>query len=269
MTVLYTETHLTTSPIYHEGNSASFSIALSSLTLQCHIHREENIIYLRENEVIQGDLVQLSGVFVTNLNEPHFIKVHSIMLSPKDKLSKKRKLEELQQTGRSSCSSDSEDNRSTTRRASLMSLTSSSFAVENTDHHHSKQALATRGIYQEMNISFSHLFFILYGQATFLTEQYGLYYKSIPEKSPAMLTKDQTIRSKIDLLLDIFRQIYDTSLDLSAQIKVINFVSNVRTFTEKLNELKDLMPEGVLPPGVSIDKNVLLPSQIFQNFTRQ
>lgn len=267
MTVLYTETHLTSSPIYAEDGSASFSVALSSLTLQCHIHREDNIIYLRENQVIQGDLVYISGVFVTNMNETHFIKVHSIKLAKKDsKLCKKRKLEELQQLGHSCHSSVSDDNQSSTRRTSLMSITTSSSVDKDGSEY---KALMTKGIYQEMDISFSQLFFILYGQATFLTEQYGMYYKSLAAKTPSILTRDQLVRTKFDLLLDIFRQIYDTSQDLSSQIKVINFVSNVRTFTEKLNELKELMPDGVLPPGVSMSKNVLLPREIFQNFTRQ
>lgn len=110
---------------------------------------------------------------------------------------------------------------------------------------------------------------MLYGQATFLTEQYASYYRSITKETPAILTKDQTIREKTELLLTIFRQVYETSHDLSAQINVINFVSNVRTFIEKMNELKNLMPDGLLPHGITIGHSVPLPRQVYQSFMRQ
>lgn len=265
MTVLYTETHLTTNPTYIEDNAAFFSIALSSLTLQCHIHREENIAYLRNNQVLQGDLVRLSGVFVTNQNEPHFIKVQSIMLVPKATVGKKRRLEDMIHLGGLSItdgSDSSEGEDASSRRTSLMSTLSAETDVQ-------LRPLGKNGIYQEVDLTFNQLFFMLYGQATFLTEQYASYYRSITKETPAILTRDQTIREKTELLLTIFRQVYETSQDLSMQINVINFVSNVRTFVEKLNDLKNLMPEGLLPHGITIGQSVPLPRQVYQNFMRQ
>ncbi|CAO3622344.1 unnamed protein product [Mucor hiemalis] len=274
MTVLYTETHLTTNPTYIEDNAAFFSIALSSLTLQCHIHRQENIAYLRNNQILQGDLVRLSGVFVTNINEPHFIKVQSLMLAPKATVGKKRRLGDMLHLEGASMndsfdSSEAEDGSS--RRTSLMSTTSN-YPFSTTDHDQQQRQtspLMKNGIYREVDLSFNQLFFMLYGKATFLTEQYATYCRTITNKTPAMLTRDQTIREKTELLLTIFRQVYETSQDLSAQINVINFVSNVRTFIEKINELKNLMPEGLLPRGITIGQSVPLPRQVYQNFMRQ
>jgi hypothetical protein len=60
MTVIHTETHLTSDPVYSE-DSAYFNVALSNISVECHIHREECLNYLRENKIRTGDLVKIGG----------------------------------------------------------------------------------------------------------------------------------------------------------------------------------------------------------------
>lgn len=60
MTVIHTETHLTSDPVYSD-DSAYFYMALSHISVECHVHREGSINYLRENKVRTGDLVEING----------------------------------------------------------------------------------------------------------------------------------------------------------------------------------------------------------------
>ena len=244
MTVICTETHLTSNPVYSPEGVARFTIALSALDIECIVHRQENVDYLRAGQFLEGDLVQITGALVTSSSGGRqFIKVTAISLTPKDGFNncKKRKLEAQP------CS------------------TSTSGEVGDTFSTFTQ--LRNHGIYQETNMDTTQLLFMYYGQATFLLEKYNSWYEN-GGKTCISTENNALVHSKFETLHSIFNLIYEFSLDLT-QTKVMNYVKAVRSYVEKLMDVKEAMSDVELPPGLYISQQVLLPSHIYQSYIGQ
>lgn len=235
MTIIYTETHLTQDPLYnYEDNSAIFEVALSELNIICHIHRLENITYLRQNEVRSGDLIKIQGTFVTTRSNDGskiattFIKVHTIhLVSSKDVVNtcKKRKLAELD----------------------------------------FKKPAIRSTLYQEVGLDFSQFYFLLSGQAYSIIENYN-------HNRPG--DNNIIIQTKIPLLGGFLKQLYcfynDYSVNGMNQLHVVNFVNTVTSFIKTLNQIVDsYQGDDLLPANMYLSKKIPLPSDIYHAYLNE
>jgi hypothetical protein len=250
MTVIHTETHLTQDPIYnHQDKSAIFTVALSTFNIPCHIHRQENLLYLQENEVRSGDLVYLHGVFVTGTptDDATYIKVQSILLRTHITAGKKRKLDDTNET----MSNYLQSSDSSTSSISLVSLSPK------------KTMLASQGQYVEVDVSFSDYYFMVSGQAYCLLDSCNSY-----QQINGRIHKN--IQEKGFFLADTLKQLHMVYNDLIVngmnRLQVMNFVNTATIFIKTINEIKDVFPDEILPSGVTISPKVPLPSLIYNAY---
>ncbi|GAA5796799.1 hypothetical protein HPULCUR_002174 [Helicostylum pulchrum] len=218
MTIVYVETHLTQDPVYdYQDNSATFIVALSELSVTCHIHRQENLSYIHQNELRSGDIVKIQGVFVTTktVNTIHtFIKVHTIRIVSNEiqggGSSKKRKLDEI------CCKSPN----------SLQQ-------------------------YKEVVLNFSEYYFLLSGQAYSILDNYNsrqlLNPKSIQAKADLLS----------DMLKQLYEIYKNFSGDGINQLHVVNFVNTATSFIKTLKQINNsydgLLPENIrLSPKIPL-----------------
>ncbi|KAI9364275.1 hypothetical protein BD770DRAFT_469441 [Pilaira anomala] len=236
MTIIYTETYLTQDPLYNfEDNSAIFEVALSELRIICHIHRQENITYLRQNEVRSGDLIKIQGTFITTRSidgsktTTTFIKVHTIhLVSSKDVVNtcKKRKLAEL---------------------------------------NFKKPVISRSTLYQEVGLDFSQFYFLLSGQAYIIIENYN-------HNRPG--DNNKIIQTKIPLLGEFLKQLYCFynyySLNGMNQLDVVNFVNTVTSFIKTLHQIVDsYQGDDLLPANMYLSKKIPLPSNIYHAYLNE
>lgn len=232
MTVIHTETYLTQDPVYNfNDNSAMFTVALSTVSIPCHIHRQENLNYLLENEVRSGDLVYLRGVFVTGgVNDVTFIKVQSIMLRSPVKTGKKRKIEEIKEEIMSS----------------------------------SESTVSKHDAYLSVDLSFSDYYFMVSGQAYCLLDSCNAYQQVHGDSTK------RNIQEKGFFLADTLKQLHTVYNDLMIhgmnKLQVINFVNTATLFIKTLQEIKQLFPDEILPVNVSIGSKVPLPTLIYNAY---
>ncbi|KAI7896776.1 uncharacterized protein EV154DRAFT_584945 [Mucor mucedo] len=241
MTVIHTETYLTQDPVYnYNDNSAIFTVALSAVSIPCHIHRQENLNYLLENEVRSGDLVYLRGVFVTGgANDATFIKVQSIMLRTPLKIGKKRKMEDIKDENMS--------------MESLSPPTSTPKPVAPSVSKHED--------YLPVDLSFSDYYFMVSGQAYCLLDSCNSY------QQVHGTSCKRNIQEKGHLLADTLRQLHRVYNDLMVngmnRLQVFNFVNTITIFIKTLKEIKEAFPDDILPAKVTINSKVPLPTLIY------
>jgi hypothetical protein len=262
MTVIYAETHLTSDPIFQQ-DTAIFSIALSTISVQCHIHRDENINYIRNNQIRTGDLIRLHGIFMTTQTDVHYIKISSLSLMTSLKLGKKRKIDVMKgdpiQLWDDQSSSDSTystsrnksvspQNKSRTERPSLTDIEG--------------------GLYIEAEGCFSNYFFMLLGKVQFVCQQvHNFQYqhqKELIGEINRQLVKCQS--DNINLLNGILQQIYTMYTELTQhelnKLGVLNFVITVKSLVDKMCELLTSC-NYVIPQALVIDRRIPLPSFIY------
>ncbi|CAO3696734.1 hypothetical protein CU097_008233 [Rhizopus azygosporus] len=263
MTVIHTETHLTSDPVYCE-DSAYFNVALSNISVECHIHREECINYLRENKVRIGDLVKIGGVFITETKpeQAHYLNVNSICLASSDGSNNKRR-KVLHDDGVSLNASNNKcvscvfrrlDEHIDQRVRSTLLLASNSTLRR-----------SSNGIYTEFTGSFSEYFFMIYGEAsyvTFMISQHLIPNDAIAEEFHKQRTEmfDNVTRAYTIFTEMSYHGINEAGLN--------NFVSSVASLVEKIYRLKQFYSVHV-PVGLVIDTTVPLPSTIYHNYIKE
>ncbi|CAO3699711.1 unnamed protein product [Rhizopus stolonifer] len=236
MTVIYTETHLTSDPVYGE-DKASFTIALSNISIECHTHRDENLNYIRANKIRTGDLVSVDGVFMTETKTSgiYYIKVFTLALLSGESKKKRRR-----PGGSSREILTMIENRLQQRLRVPIPVNNLTSVRHNT------------GLYQEFTGGFSDYFFMLYGKIGFVTTG--------PEK-----------REERERMLNIMSRIYSIFGDMSSQglddFKLNSFVNSVTELVQRINGTKQALDVQV-PPGLVIDLSVPLPTVIYNNFVK-
>ncbi|CEG82251.1 hypothetical protein RMATCC62417_16354 [Rhizopus microsporus] len=263
MTVIHTETHLTSDPVYSE-DSAYFNVALSNISVECYIHREEVINYLRENKIRTGDLVEIGGVFITETkpDQAHYLNVNSICLASSDRSNNKRR-KTLHDDGVSSSVFNDKCvscifrklNEHIDQRVRSTFLLASNSALRRTSND----------IYTEFTGSFSEYFFMIYGEAsyvTFMISQHLIPNDAIAEEFHKQRTE----------MFDNITRAYTIFTEMSHQgiseAGLSNFVSSVATLIEKIYRLKQFYNVHV-PVGLVIDTTVPLPSTIYHNYIKE
>ncbi|KAI9478691.1 MAG: hypothetical protein EXX96DRAFT_571863 [Benjaminiella poitrasii] len=285
MTVIYTETHLTSDPIFLK-DTAIFNIALSSITVQCQVHREENLIYIKKNQLRTGDLIRLHGVFLTETepNKGYYIKISSMALMTPLKLGKKRKIEEAFMNNVDSVMQSALDDsiRPQTQLLESASLSSASAndsqasqrpSVMSTSNASGEQ-LSYSSVFVEVEGDFSEYFFMLYGKAHYVCQCLMEHIQGDRQTSSSSEVRRQLEACQMESTTQLYHflgQIYELFIELARQglnkLSVLHYVNTVKCFVDKLNDLQKSF-HHVLPYGLVIDHRVPLPSVIY-NFYAQ
>lgn len=267
MTVIYTETHLTSDPVF-EQDSAIFSIALSTISVQCHIHRDENITYIRNNQIRTGDVIRLYGVFMTTPEEMHYIKITSLALMTNLKLGKKRKIEDalegdLIQLWDDQSSSDSTYLTSRNKPGSPQNMTQTERLKGSPSSANMEESP-----FIEIEGSFSNYFFMLHGQVQFVCQQVHnfqcMHQKYLVADIERQLVKCQS--ENVTLLHNALQQIYNMYTALIQhelnKLGVLNFVATVKHLVNTMCELL-LSCNCAMPRALVISRRIPLPPLIY------
>ncbi|KAI8052729.1 hypothetical protein BDF21DRAFT_468450 [Thamnidium elegans] len=208
MTIVYTETHLTQDPVYdYEDNSATFTVALSELNVTCHIHRQENMAYIHQNELQSGDTVKIHGAFVTTKTTDAtntFIKVHTIrIVSNKIQGNKKRKLDEI-------------------------GCTSPNLLQQ----------------YKEVVLDFSEYYFLLSGQAYSILDQY---HKNQPVSQKSVQAKAALLTDMLKQLYHIYLDFSAVGVNQLHVVNFVNTATSfMKTLRQIKNSHEgELLPQNI------------------------
>jgi hypothetical protein len=267
MTVIYTETHLTSDPVFQQ-DTAFFTVALSAISVQCHIHREENIRYIRNNQIRTGDLVRLHGVFMTSHTDVYYIKISSLALMTNLKLSKKRKIDDVMKGD----TVQSWDDQSSSDSTYMTSRNKSASPPAKPTLERSRGLFLSTEMeeypYIEVEGCFSNYFFMMLGKVQFVCQQvHNFQYhhqKDLVDEIDCQLIKCQT--ENMNLLNGILQQIYTMYIELTQhelnKLAVLNFVITVKSLVDKMCELL-VSCNYIMPQALVIDRRVPLPSFIY------
>ncbi|GAA5812747.1 hypothetical protein MFLAVUS_006205 [Mucor flavus] len=210
MTIVYIETHLTQDPVYNfQDKSATFTIALSELSITCHIHRQENLSYIHQNELRSGDIVKIQGVFVTNKTVntvDTFIKIHTIRIVSHEIQgggSKKRKVDEI------CCKSPN-----------LLQQ------------------------YKEVTLDFSEYYFLLSGQAYSILDNYSV--RQLTNQNPIQAKAD-LLSDMLRQLYEIYKKFSDDGINQLHVVNFVNTATSFIKTLKQINSSYDgLLPENIM-----------------------
>ncbi|KAI9263035.1 hypothetical protein BY458DRAFT_458544 [Sporodiniella umbellata] len=199
------------------------------------MHRDENLIYIKENKIRIGDLVGVDGVFMAEAKPGsiYYIKVFSLRLL---QASNKKKRTRIEETSRDILT-QIENRLQQKLRISLVPK--------------ANKLRPNAGFYQEFIGSFSEYFFMLYGKVALVT------------MSPEKMAERERMLTVMSKIYDLFGDM--TTLGLN-DYKLSEFVNTVTELTYKISAIRDTVQ---VPPGLVLDHLVPLPTVVYANFIKE
>ncbi|OBZ91608.1 hypothetical protein A0J61_00344 [Choanephora cucurbitarum] len=269
MTIIYTETHLTSDP-EETSDSIVFQIALSTITFYCQTHREENISYIKAHKIRAGDVVRIYGILITVPEQ--YIKVSSIELVPFPSIGfKKRRIDEAFDNPHTQL--HYKKYRSTDSCDTVSSMSLLPELIDNSPPK-DEQLLDEKkeeDIYFDFGSNFGHYFYYLYGRAQFACSHVA--------QNAAKDNQKRTDKLKYEIeqcqqetghdLNKLFTEIYQIATEATkrgfSRLSVVLFVSKVTEFLEKLKDLLNTCSSPI-PFGLEQEDGIPLPSCIFEYY---
>lgn len=261
MTVIYTETHLTSDPQKHfDREMLIFTIGLSSISVQCRVHRQELIDYILSHKMRTGDLLQIFGVFLTevgpNNEQLYYININKVALIDQFDLQtgKKRKHQHSVQGDPIAWMKEGTDERSSVSKTG--------------------QGKTLDSNYVNYIGEFSDYFFMLYGKVQYTCESVIALRQivNVDNDDPLSRTKlqlehlqeetIQTLRMTILRIYDIFVEIHEKGLNKD---NTLQFVHYVKDLTKRANILIK-SSSHIMPAGLFMGEKVVLPTIIYQAY---
>lgn len=247
MTVIYTETHLISDPLFSNMDIVSFNVALSSMSVECRVHREELIQYIQAKKLRTGDLIQLFGVLLTETKpfEFYYININHVELTDQFDIhtGKKRKFEQMQ-------------------------IDPSSWEARTSEPLDERLAG-----FVSVNGDFSNYFFMLYGKVQYAMQILNSIHSSNSSGSEGddyLRTKQQLVmlqKDGMEQLNSLIQTIYTTYTEMQQKgydkDTVMRFVEAVKGLTGRLNTLGSTT-NHTLPPGLVIDHKIYLPELVYR-----